>query len=54
MFPEFHRARRAEGKDVVPDDRAFNIGAPQVQKLDQEWLDGVMSYYDDLVAGKLD
>ena len=54
MFPEFHRARRAEGKDVVPDDRAFNIGAPQVQKLDQEWLDGVMSYYDDLIAGRLD
>jgi len=54
MFPDFHKARRAEGKAVVPDDRAFNIGAPQVQKLDQEWLDGVMSYYDDLVAGKFD
>jgi hypothetical protein len=54
MMPTFHRNRRAEGKAVVPDDRAFNIGAPQVQKLDQEWLDGVMEYYDDLAAGRYD
>jgi hypothetical protein len=54
MFPDFHQARRAAGKAVVPDDRAFNIGAPQVQKLDQEWLDGVMQYYDDLEAGIFD
>lgn len=54
MLPDFHLQRRAEGKDFVRDDRAFNIGAPQVQKLDQEWVDGAMQYYDDLVAGRYD
>jgi hypothetical protein len=54
MFPEFHKARRDQKAGLVQDDRSFNIGNPSIQRLDQEWLDGVMQYYDDLQAGKFD
>jgi len=54
MFPEFYRQRRAADAPVGADDRSFGMGSPTVQKLDQEWLDGVMKYYDDLSAGRYD
>lgn len=58
MFPDFHKIRRDKTgystRALVADDRSFNIGNPAIQRLDQEWLDGVMQYYDDLAAGKFD
>ena len=53
MFPEFHKTLRKEGRHTKEDYYNFERRGP-VQRLDQEWLDGVMQYYDDLQAGKFD
>lgn len=53
LFRDFHKIRREAGKIPKDDPRSIEMSKP-LQRLDQEWLDGVMQYYDDLGAGKFD
>jgi hypothetical protein len=43
LFPEFTKARRAEGAPPGSDYRSFDLSRP-VQLMDQEWLDNLMLY----------
>ena len=43
LFPDFHNARRASGVAPSGDNRAFQM-KQVLQPMDQQWLDGVMSF----------
>lgn len=45
LFPGFHNARRASGVAPAGDNRAFQM-KQVLQPMDQQWLDGVMSFLD--------
>lgn len=45
MFPEWYNARRAAGLPESADHRSFDLVKP-IQKADQQWLDGIMSYLE--------
>jgi hypothetical protein len=45
MFPDFFGIRRLAGKPVSGDYRAYQLGEV-VQEPNQQWLDGMMKYYE--------
>ena len=45
LFPEWYQGRRAGGKSLSSDNRAFML-SQFLQKTDQEWVDNVMKYLE--------
>jgi hypothetical protein len=50
MFPDFYATRRAAGKPVEADDRAFSLSNVS-QRADQQWLDNFMRHLEAQQSG---